>query len=86
MLGEVNGHKVILGTFSSVFKTQFFGSMKETNKDIVNVEETTFDAFKKMIDYIYSMDIDFGSMSIVELYDIVNLAEMYDVCSVQAEE
>ena len=45
VLGEVNGHKVILGTFSSVFKTQFFGSMKETNKDIVNVEETTFDAF-----------------------------------------
>ena len=41
VLEEINGHKVILAAFSTVFKSMFFGPLKET-KDIVHVEQTTF--------------------------------------------
>ena len=32
-----------------------------------------------MIEYIYQVDIDCKNMTMLELYDIVNLAEMYDM-------
>jgi hypothetical protein len=34
VLGEVKGHKLVLGLLSSVFKQEFFGPAKET-KDII---------------------------------------------------
>ena len=77
-LGELKGHKLILGLFSPVFKGQFFGPAKET-KDTIPVRETTLEAFKKMFDFIYSKEIDWSVLSVLELYDLVNLAKKYDI-------
>ena len=78
VLGEVKGHKVILGAFSPVFKSMFFGPLKET-RDVIPIEQTTLEAFEKLIEYIYQKDIDWSNMTVLEMYDIVNLAEMYQM-------
>jgi len=76
--GEMKAHKWILAASSSVFEGMFFGPLKES-KDVIVVKETTVEAFKKLIEYIYHIDIECRNFSLVELYDIVNLAELYDV-------
>jgi len=76
--GEIKAHKYILAASSSVFTGMFFGLMKES-KDVVDVKETTVEAFEKLIKYIYHVDIECKDISLVELYDIVNLAELYDM-------
>eukprot|EP00092_Neocalanus_flemingeri_P003229 GFUD01003456.1.p1 GENE.GFUD01003456.1~~GFUD01003456.1.p1 ORF type:complete len:309 (+),score=68.17 GFUD01003456.1:41-967(+) len=78
LLGEVKGHKLILGMVSTVYKAGFYGPAKET-KDIVPVRQTTLEAFKKMVDYIYSKEIDWSGQTVLEMYDVVNLAERYDI-------
>ena len=77
-LGEVSGHKVILALLSPVFKRGFFGPAAD-KKDVIAVRETTLEAFKIMNDYIYNKCIDWSKLSVLELYDIVNLAEKYDI-------
>ena len=74
----VKGKEVILSTHSPAFKGMLFRPIKE-EKDVVQVEETTVEAFKKLVEYIYQVDIDCKNMTLLELYDIVNLAEMYDM-------
>ena len=61
-----------------MFKHMFCWPMKETKK-VIEVKETTFEAFKKMIEYIYNVEIECTEISLQELYDIVNLAELYDI-------
>ena len=38
-----------------------------------------------MFDYIYQKDIDWSQITILELYDIVNLAEKYDITGLMEE-
>jgi len=80
----VKAHKMNLATFSSVFRAMFFGPMKES-KDIILIKETTIEAFEKLIDYFYQVDIDCGEVGIIGLFDIVNLAERYNVPELKEE-
>jgi len=75
---EVMAHKIILASFSPVFKKMFYGAMKET-KDVIIVEQSTADAFSLLIDYFYQVDVNCKDMTIVQIFDLVNLAERYDV-------
>jgi len=76
VLGEVKGHKVVLAAFSEVFKNMFFGPMKES-KNIISVEQTTLESFEKLFDFIYNKDINWGNLTVSEIYDVVNLADKY---------
>eukprot|EP00092_Neocalanus_flemingeri_P000574 GFUD01000609.1.p1 GENE.GFUD01000609.1~~GFUD01000609.1.p1 ORF type:complete len:320 (-),score=59.54 GFUD01000609.1:542-1453(-) len=76
VLGEVTGHKNVLAAFSKVFRDQFFGKLKE-EKDVIPVKETTYEAFQKLMFFIYSKDIDWGGVTVPEMFDVVNLAEKY---------
>ena len=40
VVGDVNGHKLILGLYSSVFRRQFYGPAKEV-EDIIPIRQTT---------------------------------------------
>eukprot|EP00092_Neocalanus_flemingeri_P025679 GFUD01027840.1.p1 GENE.GFUD01027840.1~~GFUD01027840.1.p1 ORF type:complete len:305 (-),score=90.41 GFUD01027840.1:51-965(-) len=84
ILGEVKGHKLLLGLFSTVFKGELFGPAKET-RDVIPVRETTPEAFEKMVDYIYSKDIEWGNIKVLEMYEIVNLAERYHLPGLMEE-
>jgi len=75
---EIGAHKLILAACSPVFKRMFYGAMKET-KDVILIEQSTADAFSVFIDYFYQVDITCNDMTIKELFDLVNLAERYDV-------
>jgi len=74
----LKGHKLILATISPVFRNMFFGSIPE-KRDVIPVKETTFNAFKTLIEYIYSKDIAWKRMTVEELFDVINLAEKYDM-------
>jgi len=76
ILGEVKGHKVLLAAASEVFKNMFFGDLKEM-KDVIPIEDTTVESFECMLDYIYDEDIDWSAMTLLEMYDVINLATMY---------
>jgi hypothetical protein len=84
MLGEVKGHKLILGLISPGFKKQFFGNAKD-EEEIIPVRQTNKEAFEKMITYIYSKPFDWSSMTVIDLYEFANLAEKYDVSSLMEE-
>jgi len=84
VLGELKCHKVLLAAFSPVFKNMFFGPMKETNA-VIQVKQTTIEAFEKMIEYIYKPDNDWSGLTVLELYDIINLAERYDMPMLTSE-
>jgi len=75
---EIKAHKLFLASQSSVFTKMFYGAVKET-KDFIQVEQTSTEAFEKLLDYFYSVDIDCKDVSVSELFDIVNLAEKYNV-------
>ena len=62
-----------------MFKHMFCWPMKETKK-VIEVKETTFEAFKKMIEYIYNVEIECTEISLQELYDIVNLEQSCTTC------
>ena len=84
LLGEVKGHKMLLGLFSPVFKKEFFGPVKET-KDVITVRQTSLESFEKMLDYVYSKTIEWGNVSVLEMYDVVNLAEKYHITGLMDE-
>ena len=75
---DIMAHKVIVASFSPVFKNMFYGALMET-RDIIPIDDTTPDAFKKLMDYFYQVDINCEDMSLHELFELVNLAERYDV-------
>eukprot|EP00092_Neocalanus_flemingeri_P043920 GFUD01048560.1.p1 GENE.GFUD01048560.1~~GFUD01048560.1.p1 ORF type:complete len:315 (-),score=58.22 GFUD01048560.1:111-1007(-) len=76
VLGEVTGHKYVLAAFSEVFRDQFFGKLKE-EKDVIPIKETTYEAFQKLMFFVYSKDIDWSGVTVPEMFDVVNLAEKY---------
>jgi len=81
---KIKAHKSILAAFSPVFKRMFYGALKET-KDVIPVEQTTAEAFENMIKFLYHVDIDYKNMTVSEMFDLVNLAERYDVPKLMQE-
>ena len=51
--------KQIVGLKSKVFDAMFFGNFKESESKEVIIEETTFEAFKTLIGFIYWFTIGF---------------------------
>ena len=49
---SIRAHKLLLAGSSPVFRGQFFGPMKETG-EVVEVKDTSAEAFRTMIRYIY---------------------------------
>ena len=48
----IGAHRLILAAVSPVFRGMFFGPMKDTS-EVIDVKETTAEAFETMINYIY---------------------------------
>ena len=71
----MQAHKFLLALASSVFRTGFFGEFEQENK--IDMKETTLKAFKIMIEIIYKLPVNLKTMSVDELFELVNLAEHY---------
>ena len=79
--GEVGAHRLLLAGASPVFRRQFFGSLRET-AEVVTIRGTTVEAFRTLIDYIYSPPGQFSLDHIgcpSGLFHIVNVAEKYQL-------
>ena len=49
---QVSAHRFLLAAVSPVFRREFFGPLA-TSQDIIDIKETTIEAFSTMIKYIY---------------------------------
>ena len=79
-----NAHKILLAAVSPVFRKQFFGPMKET-ADVVEMKETTPDAFDTMLSYIYKLPGE-DTLDMVneigcpqKLFELLVLADRYQI-------
>ena len=80
---QIKVHKFILAGVSPVFRKEFFGPLK-TCGDIVDIKETTIEAFTTLINYIYmpssSEEFSLKDISCPQtLCQVLNLAERYQM-------
>ena len=80
VVGELKAHKYLLASVSPVFRKQFFGKLAE-EKNVIDIKETTYYAFKYLMGYIYNglSDVNEDEIGLEEIFEIVNLAEKYDI-------
>ena len=77
-------HKILLAAVSPVFRKQFFGPMKET-MEVVEVKETTVEAFDTMLSYIYKLPGE-DTLNMVKergcpqkIFELLLLADRYQI-------
>ena len=77
----VGAHKFLLAGVSPSFQAMFFGPMPET-RELVEVKETTFEAFDTMVKYIYNPPGLFNLDQIrcpQKLFDVLAVANKYQI-------
>jgi len=77
----VGAHKFVLAMLSDVFKTLFFGPMRDEN-DEIDITGTTIEAFKEFLKILYSLHTSSCETSIIQakpLFEILNLCKRYIV-------
>ena len=78
----LDANKIIIALHSDHFKNAFFGSgvrFKEQEEGIVVIKDTTEEAFEDFLGFNYEKKIKFEKKTLKELYEILNLAEKYQV-------
>ena len=82
LVAVVEAHKIILALHCDHFKNTFFGSglfFKEKQEGVVVIKDTTKEAFEDFVAFTYEKRVEFEKKSLSELYEILNLAERYQV-------
>ena len=83
---SVGAHKIFLADISPVFKEMLFGPMKETG-EVIEVKETTHEAFTTMISYIYKPPGEEFALDEIrcpqKLYEVLALADKYEIFSLK---
>ena len=68
---DVKAHKFVLAANSPVFRGMFYGPLKET-REIIPVKQTTFEAFKRLVEFFYQVKIDGSYLTILEIFELLN--------------
>ena len=82
VVAKFDAHKMIVALHSDHFKNAFYGSglkFKEGREGVLVIKETTKEAFEDFLGFLYEKKIDFKSKNLRELFEILNLAEKYQV-------
>ena len=79
----IGAHRFILAAVSPVFRGMFLGSIRETG-EVVEVKETTVEAFDTMVNYIYNPPGgDTFNLSQIrcpqKLFELLTLANKYEI-------
>ena len=77
-------HKFLLALASPVFRTGFYGAQFE-EKNKIEMKDTTLIAFKTMMNVIYNRPVNFKNMSVDQIFELVSLAERYDLKELKAK-
>ena len=79
---RIRAHRWALAGVSPVFRAQFCGPMKD-EREVIEVEKTTAEAFQTMIDFIYRLPRQevflINSNCPQKLFELLELAERYQV-------
>ena len=78
--GEVKAHRYLLAGTSPTFQKMHRSALMGEGDVVVDIQDTTIEAFTTMIDYIYTKPDTFSLDSITDpqsLCEILNLAELY---------
>ena len=86
---EIGAHRLLLSGTSPVFRRMFFGPMKET-EEVMEVKETSPEAFRTMIDYIYEPgiypeEILFDIKCPKTLFELFALSDRYDILNLKTD-
>jgi len=81
---EISAHKVVLAIASDVFKTEFFGHLREP-KDSVEIVDVCYAVFKEMIEFIYNINHCWWQRSIQFLGELYYLGEKYMLGSLKVK-
>ena len=80
----IKGHKLILATRSKYFYSLFYGSLKQSNSEIVDLSsDTPLDAFRIILHYIYTGRINCEAQSNDQLLDVLALSHKYGLSILQ---
>ena len=78
-VGQIlKGHKKVMAIKSSTFEAMFYGPLKE-EEDPVVIKETTFEAFKNLLNFIHDIVEDWSKVELPELLHTANLAERFNL-------
>ena len=79
LVGTLRVHKHFLASVSSVFRKQFFWKLA-VEKDVIDNKETTFNAFKFLLNNIYTGSVVGveGENGLEEVFEIIKFAKKYD--------
>ncbi|XP_065217559.1 RCC1 and BTB domain-containing protein 1-like [Planococcus citri] len=69
---EMFVHKEVLRQRSEYFKTMFNESWSENNKNVLRVNDFTYEAFKIYLQYLYGMDINVTPENVMDLLMIAH--------------
>lgn len=71
----ITAHKIILAGGSSVFRSMFYGALKETED--VRITDFSYDGFSEFINLFYSTD---PVLSKENIFEVTRAVDKYDVC------
>ena len=76
-VGQIlHGHKKFMAYKSSTFEAMFYGPLKEDKEPIV-IKETTYEAFKNMLNFLHDIVEDWSKVELPKLLHTANLAERF---------
>merc|ERR1719318_13187 len=76
---EVKAHRWVMAMGSPVLQKQFYGGLATGTEERISVQETTKEAFVRMVDFLYGKVINWEVLTVEELFNIANMAEKYHI-------
>ena len=79
MTRKLEAHKYHLSKASPVFRALIYNKWQSDRKetDEIVIEDTNFDSFKAIIDYVYTNNMNFENMTIENVEEIEKLSDWY---------
>ena len=74
---QIKCHKFVLSLASSVFKLQFYGSLKAEDNETIKIIDAFYDTFKDFIHFIYNEEPFEKFLTIGTCEDLRNCLELY---------
>ena len=74
---ELLGHSLVLACASPVFKTQFYGSISDT--EMIVITDASFEVFKIFLDILCNIELNLEDISYRNLGELFYLGEKYQV-------
>jgi len=76
-------HKIVLAARSDYFRALLYSGMRETNSDVVEINEAKPDAFKLLLRYIYTGKISLRNEKEEAIIDLLSLVHQYGLLELQ---